>query len=459
MKKSILSVLVVCLMATVILFTGCSTNLKNSPTSTSNMNVVGDVLVYEDYIYFANAFKEYSTIESNGNDVGKVETEALYRVKTTNGEIEYDEQGCAQNVEQVVSKIVGSEHTFLYSIDEYIYFASPNAHKDIESKDKFEYSTYFKIKTDGTGLKELYTTKNEVSTQSVLNIENKYYLVFVDGTQLKKIELSSKNNKVETLAENFNQVVFAKTYKQNGDRYAYFTTNLEEEKIDQGLSGVYLYKIDIITGEKNLINAQSWLNQEITPISVIDGNFYFTMKSNNSLTYYYSYSSGSFSTSTVISPAIDNITVSNFTTLSVNNNSGTSQIYYIFSVSTTNVKKVYCFKGVSKDYSEENCLINKDATILFTYGEYVYYSVAEEGIYRVSVKDKVPQTISDMTDFKTNNICFDGRYVYFYAKNADNTTGTYYLYRADTRNAELGNPCNVKLVGFLNEDDLPQQEE
>ena len=119
MKKSILSVLVVCLMATVILFTGCSTNLKNSPTSTSNMNVVGDVLVYEDYIYFANAFKEYSTIESNGNDVGKVETEALYRVKTTNGEIEYDEQGCAQNVEQVVSKIVGSEHTFLYSEKNY----------------------------------------------------------------------------------------------------------------------------------------------------------------------------------------------------------------------------------------------------------------------------------------------------------------------------------------------------
>jgi len=96
---------------------------------------------------------------------------------------------------------------------------------------------------------------------------------------------------------------------------------------------------------------------------------------------------------------------------------------------------------------------------LFINGDYVYYSVADTGIYRISVTEKTEQQISDNSNFKETKISFDGRYVYFYALNTDNTTGTYYMHRADTRTAELNQSCNVQLLGELAESDQPADED
>ena len=364
-----------------------------------------------------------------------------------------------KNVELVLSKVVGSEHTFMYSIDDYIYFASPNAHKDKSQADRFELTTFFKVKTDGTGLKEIYTTESEVSQQNVLHIGDKHILIFVEGTALKKIELGV--NTVKTLVDESTSIVFADKYVTENDKFAYYTTNLEENLANQNLSGTYLNKVDIISGDVvEKINKDSHLNKSITLDSVVNGSVYFKMNADNGFNYYYKYESGAFSTLQQISVAVDTLTVNDFMPVVVTSGTNQSQTtYYIFAISTSNVNKTYIFKGLNKDFSEENLLFDSEVKLLFADGEFVYFAETGKGIYRISVIDKAEQTIMQHTDFLTTNIAFDGKYLYFYAKNADNTTGKYYQYRASIRSAEIDNEQEIELLGFLDDEDMPSEEE
>lgn len=454
-KKLILT-FVTCLIVSVMLVSGCVQPLKTAPTTTSNIEKMGDVLVYDDYIYFANAFKSYTALKKDDNNTGRVTNEALYRVKLNDKAIEYDEEAnMPKNVELVVSKVAGSEHSFLYSIGKYIFFASPNAHKDKSSADKFELTSYYRINTDGTGLKEFYITKQEVSQQAILNIDNKYYLIFVEGTSLIKIEIGEKIGSPVVLASKITEAVFAEKYTTFTDRYAYYTTAIEDSLKNQGINGIYLNKVDIVSGTVTELNKNYYANKTIKPVCVTFGNFYFTMNAEDSKTYYYSYTNGDLqSNASQITLPIDNITISDFSVIkSINND-----IYHIFKISTDNTKKTYCLKSGDKDF-EQNLLIDNDVVFLFTNRDYLYYAIEKQGIYRISVLDKEPQTVVLNQDFKTSNMGFDGKYVYFYAISENNQTGTYYLHRTNIRSAEIGTEASVELIGFLDEKDMPSEDE
>lgn len=459
MKKTIkimFSVLA-CFIVSIMTFYGCAQPLLNSPTITAEMTITGDALVYDEYIYFANAFKPYSSLKKNDNDTGRVINEALYRVKLVNNNIEYDEEtNMPKNVELVLSKVLGSDNTFLFSIDEYIYFASPNAHKDISSADKFELTTYFRIKTDGTGLTEIYTTESEVKQQSILKIDGVNYLIFKDGTAIVKIKLGSSISKAEKIATDIKEAVFAEKYLSANDRYIYYTTEISQKFKDQGLAGTYVYKLNVTGGAPLLMNSTGYLNKTITPVSVVNGNFYFKMNDSDGLTYYYSYSDGAFSTSAKISNPVDNVTVDSFLSFKSNSNDRT---YYVFALSTENVRKTYCFNSGIKDFSETNLLIDGEIEILFAYDDYIYYAINNQGIYRISQLDKEIQTVAECENFKTTNISFDGKYIYFYKTSEVNSTGIYYMHMVDVRSAERGTEPEIKLVGFLDEKDMPEEAE
>lgn len=455
MKKTILTLLT-CLMMSILVFSGCAQPLSSSPSTMNNVIIMGDVISDSEYIYFSNAFKSYT--ELNNSNIGDIQNEALYRIKLKDGKIETNEEtSLPENVELVVSKIVGSECSFLYSIGKYIYFASPNVHKDIDAEFKFELTTYFRVQTDGTGLSEIYTSKNQISKQSILNIENKTYLVFKDGKSLIKIELGEgvKSTAI-TLASDINDSVFAKKYNTSKDRFAYYTTDISERQKSFGRSGTYLFRVDIVSGESLHINSDCCIDKTITFLSVTDGCLYFKMNKENSMNYYYAYEAGNFSTRIEISAPIDSYEITQFFALRSENN----KTYYIYSISTDNVKKVYSMRKGNKDFSQKNLLIDGEVKILFTSGDYVYYASENEnkGIYRISVVDKEVQMISNLENFKITNISFDGLYLYFYAQNESNTTGTYYMHRADVRKAELGLPCDVELLGVLDKEDLPNDE-
>ena len=451
-KKIIISFLAF-FMFSILVLSGCSQPLTNAPIILTEMEVKGDVLIYEDYIYFSNAFKSYENLKRNDNDVGKVVNEALYRVSLKDKCIEYDETNMPQNVELVLSKVIGSEHSFLYGVDDYIYFTSPNTHKGMDGSDKFELTTYFKIKTDGTGLSEIYTTNKVVSKQTILKIENKHYLVFVEGTSIFKIELGKSNKPVE-IASNIQDAVFAEKYTTEGDQFAYYTTDIEDLNTTHGVSGTYLYKVDItgISENSKLLNSSSYSEKTITPISVKNGIFYFTMNDTDTKTYYYSFFGNDFSQKIKISPPID-ITVNGLLSYkSVTQN----VIYHIFSISTENVYKTYCLRNGNIEFKEDNVLVTGEIKILFTHNDYLYYAVENEGIYRISILNKNKQTVLLCEDFKTSNICFDGKYIYFYKTSEVNETGIYYMHRTEIRNAEIGQDSPVELVGFLDEKDMPE---
>ena len=63
-----------------------------------------------------------------------------------------------------------------------------------------------------------------------------------------------------------------------------------------------------------------------------------------------------------------------------------------------------------------------------------------------------------MENFKTN-VSFDGRYLYFYAQNEDNTTGNYYMYRSDVNSVGNGIGIKTELLSKLHEDDIKEEEE
>ncbi|MDD4408539.1 MAG: DUF5050 domain-containing protein [Clostridia bacterium] len=459
MKKTLLTLLS-CLIISILVFSGCTQPLKYDPSITSSMAVTGDALKYSEYIYFANAFKPYTDLQKGDNNVGNVKNEALYRVKLVNGEIETDEETLLpKNVELVISKIAGSECSFMYSIGKYIYFASPNAHQDIDAATKFELTTYFRVQTDGTGLSEMYTTKNQISKQTVLKIDNKFYLIFQDGKSIIKIELGDGIRYSATaLVSDILDVVFAEKYTSENDRFIYYTTELSEENKNLGRSGNCLYKVDIVSGVSSQIT--SVFDRTITPIAVIDGSFYFKMDESDTKNYYYSYESGSFSTRTKISQPIDLFEIKQFLAMRADSNNKT---YYIYAVSTDNIKKTYCLQKGNIDFSSENLLIEGEVKILFTHGDYVYYCSEGEnenkGIFRISIIDKEIQTIYDKENFKSANISFDGKYIYFYAQTESNTTGIYYMHRAPIRNAEIGLPCSAELLGVLDDEDIPKDEE
>lgn len=450
-KKIIISFLAF-FMFSMMTLSGCAQPLTTAPVISTEMEVRGDVLIYEDYIYFSNSYKSYSSLKKNDNDTGNVKNEALYRVSLKDKCIEYDETtNMPQNVELVLSKVLGSEHTFLYGVDNYIYFASPNARKGMDGSDKFELTTYFKIKTDGTGLAEIYTTTKEVSKQTILKIENKHYLVFVEGTSVFKIELGKSNKPVE-IASNIKEAVFAEKYITEGDHFVYYTTDIEDSKKTHGISGTYLYKNDITGGNSILLNASSYSEKTITPVNVKNGIFYFTMNDIDTKTYYYSFSGNDFSKRVKISLPID-FTVNTFLSYkSVTQDA----IYHIFSISTENVNKTYCLRNGNVEFNESNLLSSDNIKVLFAHNDYLYYAVENEGIYRISILNKNKQTVALCENFKTDNICFDGKYVYFYKTSEVNETGIYYMHRTEIRNAEIGQNSPIELLGFLDEKDMPE---
>ena len=94
-------------------------------------------------------------------------------------------------------------------------------------------------------------------------------------------------------------------------------------------------------------------------------------------------------------------------------------------------------------------LTTTSSKLAFVDQTYVYYT-ADDGIYRVSVLgDHKVQQVSDLTDFNADQLDYDGRYVYFYAKADGATTETKYLHRADTtacNNDVIKTECIAKLL-------------
>lgn len=460
MKKFTFAVLTI-LVSFCFILSGCS---KAPLTMPQNCNVVysngGFVVGVDNYLYFGNAYKAYSDLKEKSDNEGEgVKDKALNlnRVELNNDaqkSLKLDEDEKA-NYENVISKIAGYDTSNMFVVGENLYFTSPNVHKNA-SKDKDKYNTYefnlntlFKIKLDGSGLKEIYTTEKDGSKFCLTGGEKPTLLIY-DNEKIMLVKCYEGATKTETLAEKVKSTVFP---YENGVDFVdvYFTADREE---DDQLTGDLVKKLNIKTCEITAVNNMAAYKETITLISYNGERLFYTRTggAENRKGLF----SNDFSTGSSEKPHKSNEEPS-FT--------ATSKIYLIKVNDCLPEDDVFVFEYKDKIFIQKisgdhdafgEAVTTEKSSIAFIDGTYVYYTT-ENGIYRVSVKTKKITQISDNKDFQSGALDFDGRYVYFYAKAENDTTSTKYLYRADTFTAEAGS-IKTECIAELLKADTKQEE-
>lgn len=429
MKKGlgILSALVLCIC---FIFSGCSPKLE-MPTGDVLSNG-GSVVTIGDYVYYANTFVDYSTLTGDDNTENTTKQNALYRLKTDEyGYTIVDEDNAISNIEKVYSKISGFNNANMFISGNYLYFTSPNIHKEQKTgNDRFDLTTLFRIKLDGTGFKEIYTTKTIQGKFYLVTEENPYLLIF-DDNKIVKLDIKENLSSPKTLLEDVTDTVFPSQYGLID--YIYYTTDINEDDKNAGVTGNYLYRYNISTNESTKLGKPT--QQTITLVAYEFGNLYYKLLIDKEACYYSQKLDtgwGANSTQwTVVGDVDGTDSISQFTPINEN--------YVVY-------------KYDSKIYLNYEILVNEDANIELVDGDYVYYSNSE-GLYKISYKDKQEQTVAEQANIQTGSCDIAGEYVYFYAKLDTNTTETYYAFRANIKTPELGR-VRCECIATVLEEDL-----
>lgn len=434
MKKSIKYILAIILCLCFVL-TGCSIRL-DMPSGAVESNG-SSVVMIGNYVYYANTYVDYSSLSGDANTDKTTKQNALYRVKTDDyGFTTRDDDDFIENIEEVKSKIAGFNNSNMFIVGDYLYFTSPNTHKDKKGGDLFNLTTLFRIKLDGTDFKEILTTKTTQGKFFLVTDETPYLLIFDNG-EISKLEIKTRLSSAKVLVKNVLDAVFPKNYSALD--YVYYTTDISESDKTAGLSGNKLNKLDLNTNSTyNIAKPDS---ATITLVAYEFGQLYYKkLDTTTSVAYYYSNTMQSTFESgekqlTVVGETSGTDDVSNFTPINKDN--------YVFK-----------YNSQIRLNMDASALVSDDATIELVYGDYVYYSTSK-GIYRISYKDKKVQTVAEKENIKQGAMEIAGEYVYFYAKTANNSTDTYYCHRANNKVIE-DNRTKVECIAEVLTDDITE---
>ena len=447
--KKFFTYLACLLLCVSFLLTGCGTKL-NVPSGEVLSNG-GSVVGIGDYVYFANTYVDYSTLSGNDNTEKTTKHNAIFRLQTDeNGFTTKDEDNQIENVDEVYGKIAGFDNENMYILGEYLYFTSPNTQKQGNGEDRFDLTTLYRVRLDGTSLQEIFTTtqsRGKFFFSSGENAEDNFVLIF-DDSKVTKIGIGKRVSGKEVLLSDVSDVVFPST--QGSIDCFYYTTDLSQEDQDAGEEGNNIGRYDMATKQGTI------LSQEKYPITLIcykNNMLYFKQDDGTSISKYYSISNyNSFGSDkiqwTLTGQVDDEDSISNFTPINEN-----AVVYEAESKIFLGTKGA----GTIANYYE---LVSEDATIELVDGDYVYYTTAN-GVYRISYRDKKAQTLAETKNIQQGAcdlVCDEygnPEYIYFYAKLETNTTETYYCHRANIHTATLTNPqLRVECIASVLEEDL-----
>ena len=437
MKKSIKYVLALVLCLCFVLV-GCTPKLE-MPKGNIDSNG-GSVVMVGDYVYYANTFVDYSSLSGNANEDKTTNQNALYRVKTDEfGYTTRDDDDFIENIEKVTTKISGFNNSNMFVVGNYLYFTSPNAHKNKKGEDLFKLTTLFRVKLDGTGRQEILSTETTQGKFFLVTEETPYLLVF-DNNKIIKLTIVDKLGKIETLVSDVLDVVFPTNYGKL-DAF-YYTTDISEQDKTAGLSGNYLHKFDLTNNNQSLISRNE--RETISLVAFEDGKLYYKRldaETKDSL-YYSNTMQETFENGEKVLTAVGETTSKDSTTDVISKFSIINEDNYVFEYN----KKIML-------NTETTPLVNEEAKIEKIYGDYVYYSTSK-GLFRISYKDKKVQTVAEISNIKQGEGAVDiaGEYVYFYAKTANNSTDTYYCHRANNKIIEDGRTKVECIAEVLDED-------
>ncbi len=429
MKKTLafLSCLLLCIC---FVLTGCS-HLAMPASDAKILGNGGSVVQKGEYIYFANAYTGYASLgDEISNKTGKAGVYGLYRVKSENGKLERDEHGMVKNAELIVSKVVGFEYSNLYIVGDYLYFSSPNMHKTSSNKNKYDLISIFKVKLDGTDLKELYTTDDFSGSWEILNFDSKYYVLTVEGENIVRHQIDNKGNLSDKtiLADNVAKAILTNSTNYSNDKYVYFTCARSEEDTNVGLGGNYLKKVSILNGQTTTICGVA--GETYALLAYEKGNLIYTKSSDSKDSYLYVNDFENAEKNVAVWSGVSNVRVATVMGQGL-------QLLYTYQSKVV----IQSFDSMITDV-----LIDGNASIINIDEDYVYYTL-DNKISRVSLLTKVSTDLYEDSNMATS-FDFDGRYIYLFTQAKNNSTNTKYMHMIDTYALEqevevVANPMGV----------------
>ena len=437
--KKIISILAVLVLSVCFIFTGCSKPLELPKGDVLSNG--GSVVSIGNYVYYANTYVDYTTLVSGDNTEKTTKHNAIYRVKTdNNGYVTKDEDGKIENIEKVYDKIAGFNNSNMFVVGDYLYFTSPNVHKEQKTgNDRFDLTTLFRMKFDGSGLTEILTTKTSQGKFFLVTEKTPYLLIF-DDNKISKLEIKDKLESLVVLVSDVLDAVFPKKYGKIDK--VYYTTDISKDDKNLGLSGNYLNKLDLTT--KTTVQLGKPMSQTITLVAYENDTLYYKLLDKNGDSLYYgdNFTKGFGANQTqytLVGETDGEDSISQFVPINENNVVYKTESMIFLATKTETAMASY------------QILVDEDAYIEYVDGDYVYYST-ENGLYRISYKDKDVQTVAEQKNIKQGSCDIAGEYIYFYAKLDTNTTENYYAFRANIKTAELGRPKFECIATVLKED-------
>lgn len=436
MKKTLLTLIIMCFMAFSIVLAGCSPKgLQENPATDANVTSNGGMTVVKgDYLYYVNGYIDETTLSKDDNKYGKVGKSAIYRTKLVNGEIVKDEDGFVTNTELVVSKIVGFSNGGFYIIDDYIYYTTPYMNLDRDGTLQNDRVEFHRININGTDDKVIYTTStNEDNLDwSLYKVGNTVYLATYVSNTLIVVNTESKAVVSEIKDCTSHAFLKEENYKTGMtkdnelENYIYYTRAITaEDNLGVDYKGNLMCKVNIATGE-------------ITKVNLSESKQYtYLIKYVNANNIYYTKVDSKITGLELLYTKKLNKSWSSATEEKVTNIAYSSYYYCDFGdnlVIASNTHGTFIVEnGVSKQVSATQ------RTILDVNNGYAYYT-ADNKLYRFDirgeVKDNEIETEQVTTDSKTHTITnsnyvdFDNYRVFVYVDytSADGSTNAYLNY-------------------------------
>ncbi|MBR1890618.1 MAG: hypothetical protein IJ817_02920 [Clostridia bacterium] len=441
MKK--LSKVLCGILGVAFLATGCATvgNIKNSESEiVYNGNIAS---VVDGYLYYGNSFADYESFTNDSSYKTSAKLSYLARLNTNIAIAAKSKDYSPSNIETVEKEVVGHNKSFMFVLGQYVYYTTPKREQSENDSGKLEYnfacSKIYRSKLNGDSKKAVYTTDDEIKQIEVLKAGGKYYLVFLAGEKLVKIELGSKL-KTTTIATGVGSVALPKTYEKNKEQstldwngYIYYTTT---RKVDDNtdITGSVVSKVSVTGGKA-------------AQVGFIQGKTISFVGRERDVAFY-TLDSKTYKLDTNVS---GQIALNSDAYLFYN-----SEISNINLIASNVSEKGYLFKAgddiVYKTTNGDSAVLRFEngstsiSTIMFVNGRTIYLQTAEgifcKDIGSVTITNGVAQTLEadvvvKMLDIKTGLYAFDKQYVYFYAhlEDVDGDEGTeiddyYYLYRS-----------------------------
>lgn len=461
MKKKFLFLLSIIFVFAFTLL-GCDAiHLQGGPAVTDTVyGNGGSAVIKGDYLYFANAFVDYSGLGINDNKYDKNSKQKLYGIFRTkldsDGKVELDANGNPKGAEMLSFCVGGYAYSGLYIMGDYLYYSTPYSQALRSGGKEAGRVRFERIKLDGTKREELYSADYFTSecTYDIVQVDGVVYIVVFDKPNSKIIvKRCSGNNPVYTVASNVKSMaVVSPTTVKNGqtvediNKYIYYTTQ-------DGNNNYQLKKIAFARDSASEVVYQG-TDSEILVKAVKNNRVYFledgkmsSWNSNNTRKYYSQTVKFSTTTDTDTTDTIINYAILDDTNGGLDR--GIVGVYYFGSTYSMAI-----YNGEVTDLGVSG---NNKITVVASQINDIYYQVANDTkLYKLDFTTSETETVAsnfDITATGKKMLDLDSKHIFVYEKLDDEGT-VYYLkmYMTAPLNAYLDDEENLvgQYIGVKN---------